>query len=126
MAIALARPSIIINNTPIQVVPNTTVYTEGKGEQNVRTQSAGGGSVEIVVSENVETNISKVNFSIMPTPENIEAARGWKSNPGANAINIVSGEFNRSITSATLTNDYEVNLGSDTTIDLEFMGAPAV
>jgi hypothetical protein len=126
MSVTLARPTIIVNNSPILIVPNSTVYTEGKGEQNVRTQSAGGGAVDIVTSENVETNMTKANFSIFPTEENIALARSWKSNGDKNAIDIVSGTFSRSITNASLINDYEVNLGADTTIDLEFIGAPAV
>lgn len=122
----LARPTIIANNTPIQIVPNSVVYTEGKGEQNVRTQSAGGGLTEIVISENVETNMSKLNFSLMPTQENIALAREWKSKPGQNAFQIVEGQFSRTIGDATVVNDYDVELGADTVISIEIMGAAAV
>ena len=126
MAKVIANPSVVINNAPTNIVPNTLVFTEGFGEQNVRTQSSGGGSVETVFSNNVETNMSKVNFSLFPTTENIELAREWKSNLDENAIQITSDEFNRSVNGAALINDFEVNLGSDTTIDLEFVGASAV
>lgn len=122
----LARPTIVANNTPVQIVPNSVVYTEGKGEQSVRTQSAGGGLVELVISENVETNMSKLNFSLMPTEENIAIARSWKSNPGLNAFQVVQGSFSRTIGDATVTNDYDVELGADTVISIEIMGAAAV
>jgi hypothetical protein len=126
MSVALARPSITVNNDAIFIVANSALYTEGKGEQNVSVQSAGGSNVDIVISENVETNMSKVNFAMKNTADNIELIRSWKSNPGANAVAIQSGDFSRTIGQATLTNDYEVNLGSDTQIDLEFMGLAAV
>ena len=125
-SIALANPSVIINNLAIAIVPNSVVYTEGFGEQNQRVQSAGGGSVETVFSNNVETNLSKVNFSVYPTESNIEALRSFKAAENANAISIVSGGFSRTVNSAALTNDFEVNLGADTTIDVEFMGTKAV
>ncbi len=127
MSQAIANPTVQINSVPIFVVPNSVTYTEGKGEQNVRVQSGGGGTVDPVISNNVETNKSMFKFSIYPTAENIEIARGWKSNPGLNAVAVTGdNDFSRSINFATIVNDYEVNLGADTTIELEFQGAPAV
>jgi hypothetical protein len=126
----LARPSVVINNTSVLVVPNSVSYTSGLGEQNVRTQSAGGGATDLVISQNVETNMSSFKMSMFPTPENIAVARAIKSNAGLNVIDIVDNEatppFTKTIQTATLINDYEVNLGADTTIDLEFMGSTAV
>jgi len=99
---------------------------KARGEQNVRAQSAGGGAVDIVVSQNVETNLSKLNFSLYPTEENIAIARDLKSKPGENVFQVIDGNFSRTITNATVINDYDVNLGADTTIDLEIMGSAAV
>lgn len=125
--IAITNPTVTINNTPIAVIPNSVMYTEGKGEQTVRVQSSGGGNTEPVVGDNVETKKSKFNMGLYPTAGNIEIARGWKSNPAANAISVTgNGNFNRSINFSTLINDYEVPLGADTTMDLEFEGAEAV
>jgi len=124
---AIANPAVSMNNIPIFIVPNSFMYTEGKGEQNVRVQSSGGGGVDPVISDNVETNKSKFSFSLFPTKQNIEIARGWKSNPGLNAMCVTADDnFNRSVNFVTLTNDYEVPLGADTTMDVEFEGAPAV
>ena len=122
----LTRPIVVINNTPIYYVPNSVVYTEGKGEQNVRVQSAGGGLLSLVISENVESNFSKLKLGLYPTKENIALARSFKSNPGKNACQFSEDDFSRTISDATVVNDYDVELGSDTVITLEIMGAPAI
>lgn len=122
----LVRCTLIGNNTPIYYVPDSIKFTEGKGGQNVRTQTAGGGLTQIVISENLETNYSTLEFALYPTEENIAIARQWKSNPGKNAFQLIQDGFSRTMGDATIVNDYEVELGSDTVITLEIMGAPLV
>jgi len=129
--IPIANPQVTVNNEPVVIVPNTCAYTEGKGEQNVRAGSAGGGQVVQVVTENVESNFSMVKFEIYPDPESIELARSWKSNRNQNVVT-VSGtnpegkSIRRTFNQAIITNNYEVALGSDTTVSLEFQSQPAV
>ena len=122
----LSNPTVIINNTAVAIVPNTFGYTEGFGEQELKVQSAGGGSVQTVLSNNVETNLSMVKFEMRNTAENIDLIRTWKSNSNANAITVTGEGLNRAFNNAALTNDYEVNLGSDTTISIEFKSDAAV
>ncbi len=126
MAVALANPTVLINNLSVPVVPNSVTYTEGRGEQTVRVQSAGGGSVQSVLSHNVETNLSMVKFDMLPTAENIDLILGWKDNGSDNAISITGAGLTRSFTNAVLTSNYEVTLGSDTKISLEFHTDAAV
>jgi hypothetical protein len=126
MAITLANPTILVNNLSTPIVANSFSYTEGKGEQTVRVQSAGGGSVQTVLSNNVETNLSMVKFSMFPTAENIATILSWKNNGNANVISASGAGLTRSFTNATLINDYEINLGSDTQIDLEFKTDAAI
>jgi len=122
----LSNPTIVVNNTAVAIVPNSFAYTEGFGEQELQVQSAGGGSVQSVLANNVETNLSMIKFSLHNTAENIDLARTWKTNANNNAITITGEGLNRSVNNAALTNDYEVNLGADTTIDIEFKGDAAV
>lgn len=124
--VKLSNPTIVINNIAVPIVPNSFSFTEGFGEQDLKVQSSGGGSVQTVLSSNVETNLSMVKFSIHNTAENIDLARTWKTNLNRNAISITGEGLSRSINNAALTNDYEVKLGSDATIDVEFKGDPAV
>ena len=123
----IANPTIVINNVAIPIVPNSLKFKSGKGEQDVFAQSAGGSSTQAVFSENVETNISMVAFSIRNTPGNIELQSDWKDLKNANAIEITGdGGFSRSFNNMAQTSDPDINLGADTPIDIEFKGDPAV
>lgn len=131
MSIALANASIVVNNEPVSIVPNSIKFTEGKGEQNMRAASSGGGSVEQVFSSNVETNFSMLSFSMFNDIDSIESARAWKSLSNQNVIQL-SGKtpdgktLTRTFSQAAILNDYEVELGSDTTFEIEFKSNPAV
>jgi 3-hydroxy-3-methylglutaryl CoA synthase len=124
---AIATPTVEINNEVMIVVANTLKYTEGFGETNVRSATAGGGSSTLVVSENAETRIRMLQFSVYPTKEQIDLIRQFKSNPGENGLAVLLSDngFSKSINNAFITNDYEVNLGADTVIELELKGTPA-
>lgn len=131
MAIALADPSVVVNNEPVAVVPNSVKFTEGAGEQTMRAASTGGGGVQQVFSNNIETNFSKVMFSVFNDIETIEDLRGWKKNSNQNVV-VITGKtpdgktLRRTFNQAAMLNDYEVALGSDTTIDVEFSSNAAV
>lgn len=131
MSEVLANPSVVVNNEPVAIVPNSVTYTEGKGEQNMRAASTGGGGVEQVFSENVETNFSMVKFTVYNDPESVNLARTWKNNKNRNVV-VISGKtsdgskLRRTFNMAAILNDYEVALGSETEVPLEFKSNPAV
>lgn len=122
---AVVNPTLVINNIAIPVRPNSVTFKEGKGEQNMRVQSAGGGSTEIVYGANVETNISSLMFEMINTAANIELARGWKTNLNANAGTLTGQGLSRSFNNMAILNDYEVQLSSDGVIAIEMSGDPA-
>lgn len=133
MAVVIANPQVEVNNVAFAIKPNSLAFTEGFGEQIVRAASAGGRSVVQIFADNIEDNFSDVKFSLDNTIENIEAARVWKTQPGVNGI-VVSGtvtdgttskNFRRVFNKASLTNNYEVPLGADVSLDLEFKSDPA-
>jgi len=130
MADQLSSPSVIVNNVPVAIIPNTLVFNEGLGEQNMRATSSGGNEVEQVYSDNVEMRSGKVKFEIAPTIENIALARAWKLNRNQNLVQVsgrtADGTLTRTFSQAGLLNDYEVPLGADTNIALEFTSRPAV
>lgn len=127
----ISAPSISVNDSPVAIVPNSFSYTEGKGEQTVRVVSTGGGAVEQVYSQNVESNLSNVKFTMLPTLANIDLARQWKTNENQNVL-VVTGKdgngntFDRTFQNAGLINDTEIQLGSETVIELEFLSDAAV
>ncbi len=127
----IANPQVTVNNEPVVIVPNSVMYDEGLGEQKVRAGSVGGGSVVQVVTEDVESNFSKVKFDMFPDPDSIKLARQWKANRNRNVVTVTGTNaegktLRRTFNQAIITNKYEVNLGADTTFTLEFQSQPAV
>lgn len=124
---SVSTPIVIINNQVIAVIPGSVSYTEGLGEQTVRVQSAGGGSVQQVYSDNAETKFSTVKLSLINEIFNINSSRGWKTNSNNNTISFVDDdEFTRRFQFMALINDYDVKLSPDGSMDLEFHGMSAV
>lgn len=130
MSEQLANALVTVNNDPVAIIPNTLKYTEGKGEQKIRAASVGGEQVEQVYSNDIETNFSQVMFEIPATVDNIAKARQWKTNKNQNIVQVVGqtaeGSLTRSFTQAAILNDYEVELGSETNVSIEFKANPAV
>lgn len=127
MAQALSNPTLTINNLTTPIVPNTCTYKSGKGDRTVRTQSSGGGSVQTVFSTDIETNKSMVKFSIFNPKENIDKLEDWQDLLDGNAILITADNgFSKSFSNMTLITDPEIAFGSDTTIEVEFEGPPAI
>ncbi len=133
MAVVLANPQVVVNNLPLAIKPNSLAFTEGFGEQIVRAASGGGASVIQILADNIEDNFSEVKFSLDPTIDNIDNARLWKAQPGQNVVSVTgtvtdgttSQTFSRSFAKASITNNYEVPLGADTSLDLEWKTEPA-
>lgn len=133
MAVVLANPQVVVNNISLSIKPNSLDFTEGFGEQIVRAASAGGASVIQILADNIEDNFSEVKFSLEPTIDNINNARAWKSNPGQNVVSVTGTvtdgtteqTFSRTFSKASITNNYSVMLGADTSVDLEWKSDPA-
>lgn len=130
MSEQLANAAVTVNNVPVAITPNSLTFTEGLGEQTIRAASVGGAEVEQVFSQNIESNFSKVSFDMPATVDNIELAREWKVNGNANLVQIAGrtaeGRVTRTFSKAALLNDYDIPLGSDTNITIEFTASKAV
>tara|TARA_R110000850_G_scaffold60400_6_gene138679 strand:+ start:101 stop:490 length:390 start_codon:yes stop_codon:yes gene_type:complete len=126
MANALSNPTVEINDQVISIIPNTLSYKRGAGDVNVRAQSAGGDSVEAVITENAETKIGMVKFSLAVTDANQEYVRTWQENKfnGGNTVRISSRVMNTplSFTNMNVTSDPEFSIGADGTVEVEFLG----
>lgn len=130
MAVQLANPLITVNNDPVAVTPNTVMYTEGLGEQTLRAASLGGGQVEPIYAENIESNFSAVSFEMPSTIPNIAKARQWKANGDQNVVTITGttpdGTLTRTFQRAAILNNYPVNLGNETNVPIEFSSQQAI
>lgn len=113
------------------IVPNSLKYREGLGEQVVRAMSVGDGKTEQVYARNLETNFGMIGFQLPTTPENIKLARSWKANANRNVVALAGstpdgGTLTRTFTQAAITNDYEVEIGTETSIEVEFLSNAAI
>ena len=126
MANALSNPTIQVNDQTISILPNTLSYKRGVGDVNVRAQSAGGDSVEAVITENAETKIGMVKFSLSVTDANMEYVQTWHDNKfnGGNTIRISSRTITTplSFTNMNITSEPEFSVGADGSVEVEFMG----
>ena len=120
MATAISNPQVTVNNVTISIVPNSFTYTEGFGEQQVFVESSGGGTTQTVFANDVSNNMSTIKWAMRNYEQNIALIRSWKINQDGNVITVTADNFSRSFTFAALTLDYDVKLGADTVIDLEF------
>lgn len=129
MANALSNPTVEVNDQVISILPNTLTYKRGAGDVNLRTQSAGGDSIEAVITENAETKISTVKFSLTLTDTNLAYVRSWQQNTfdGGNTIRISGRTMTTplSFTGMCIIADPEYSVGADSSVEVEFMGDPA-
>ena len=126
MSNALSNPTVQLNDQTISILPNTLTYKRGTGDVNVRAQSAGGGSVSAVVTENAETKISSVKFSLTLTDVNRDLISGWQEAryTGGNTIRFSErgSELPLSFSNMHVTTDPEYSVGADGSVEVEFMG----
>lgn len=131
MTFVISDPSVVVNNEPVGIVPGSVKFSDGDGEYKMRAQSTGNGNVEQVFSIDVTTKFSALKFSLYNDITSIENARKWKRNLNANVVTVTGKDpsgatFTRTFTKAAILNDYEVELGSDSSFELEFASKSAV
>lgn len=128
--IQLSDVTFLVNDEAIVTIPNSITFTEGLGEQSMRAGSVGGGAVEAIYSNDLQSSFSTVKADIPSTPENIDLARKWKLNKNNNVVQIVGetleGTVTRTFARAALTGNYEVGIGTDAVITVEFKAMTAV
>ncbi len=122
----LATPQIIINNEVIAIKPNSFTYDEGFGERSVRVKSSGGGSKTIVVTRNVETEMSTCKFVVLTEDTTLAKLRVWLNNLDNNVVQVSDTGFQRTFSQAIITNKPEAALGADGETEIEWMSQPAV
>ena len=121
----IANPTIQWNGQTLAIIPNSLSYKTGGGDKVVRPVSAGGGAVTTVVTENVETKMSTLKFSIANTADNIAVARQMNDAGEFNEFQIADDELQVSFSGMALLTEPERPLSMDGEIELEFAGSPA-
>jgi len=122
----LANPTIEVNDAVIGIVPNSASFKTGKGDINIRAQSAGGNSIDIIRTDNAETKISMVKFKLYNTKTNIALVRNWQDSVTGNTINLSDGNFVVAFREMFVITDPEYSLGADGELEVEFNGRPSL
>lgn len=125
----LSNPVVEINDQSIFIKPNSLSFKKGYGEKKVRSQSAGGSTIDIVSTDDAETKMSMVKFSLLTTNNNIEFYEEWQNvGAGGNVIRLSEKDGSLSIPfrKMTLTSDNEVATGADGEFEAEFAGPPVI
>ena len=129
MANALSNPTVQMNDDTISIVPNSLSYVRGKGDVNVRAQSSGGGGATTVSTENAETKVSMVKFSLFLTDANRTLIETWQENRynGGNTIRFSErgSTIPLSFSNMNVTTDPDYSVGADGSVEVELKGDPA-
>ena len=122
--IQLTDATVVVNNEVVGTVPGSVEIDEGLGEQDMKAVSIGGGKVEQLYVEDVETKFGECKFEMYVTPEGIELARSWKVNKNRNVAQFVGstaeGTVTRTYTQAALTENYKIPVSPDGTMEIRF------
>lgn len=120
----ISDPSVTVNDITVNVVPNSVKYKSGKGEKNIKVQSAGNGNISTVTSTDITTAKGMVSFEVQSTVQSILLKEQWQGVSGGNVIELDS--VNLTMPNSTMTNDPEINLTDDGTIEIVFEGSALV
>lgn len=123
---ALTNPTIMVNGDVVAIVPNSFEYRDGYGDRNTRAQTTGGGYVEQVITEDVETQVGYVKFSLLSTTENIEKYDTWLQNIDANAIEVSAPGLSKQYARMCIMSENSKPGGQDAQFDVEFSGSKAI
>ena len=125
----LSNPVVEINDQTIFIKANSLSFKKGYGERKTRSQSAGGSSIDVVSTEDAETKMSMVKFSMLTTNDNIDAYEEWQNaGVGGNFIRLSekNGSLSIPFRKMTLTSDNDISTGADGEFEIEFFGPPVI
>jgi hypothetical protein len=123
---ALVNPALVINNEPVAYKPNSLSYNDGFPEVSVRTKTTGGGNVQTVIGQDIETSRGSVKFTLISEISSVATVKQWMQNLENNAIELSQDGFTRTFTKAIVTNKPDINAGMDGEIEVEFESNPAI
>lgn len=121
----LSNPTVEVNDVILAIIPNSLSYKVGSGNKSVKPQSAGGNSIEIVVTEDAETKISMVKFKLRNTATNLQLVKDWGI-LFSSTIKMYEDQISESFRDMVITNEPERSIGADGELEIEWEGAPAL
>ena len=124
MGSQLTEGVVVVNNEGVGIVPNSLKFGEGLGEQKQLPESFGGGEVVQVFANDLSTAIGRVSFDMRTTIPYIKLLREWKRAGNGNTVQLsleADGEtLQKTFSNAALVGDYDVEIGTETVITVEW------
>ena len=122
----LADAVVMVNDSIVQLVPDSLEMDEGLGEQKALPQSEGGGKVTQLFSNDLTTNFATISWQMRTTVDHVEQILEWKQNANRNVVNIAAEDsdgkdLTRVFTQALLGGNYKIQIQSEGVVDIEFM-----
>jgi hypothetical protein len=124
MADDLGAPTVQINNVTVAVKPNSISYKKGYGDRNVRSESAGGNSIETVMTEDAETKKSMFKATFIMKQSMDALLDEWMDNGNTNTIRMSQGSFSVPFRKMAVVGEPERITGADGEVEVEFCGQP--
>ena len=122
----IANPTIKWNGQTVSIIANSLSYKLGTGDKVIRAISSGGGAITPVTTDNVETKLGMIKFSVPNTSDGLSLARQMADAGESNEFQIADQALQVSFSSMSLMTEPERPLTQDGAIELEFMGPPGV
>ena len=122
----LTNPTVEVNDSIIQIVPNTLSFKTGRGNTNLRSQSAGGNSIEVIKTVDAETKKGMVKFSMITEIKNVTLIKAWQALNDGVTIRLSEDDFQASFRRMHVMDDPEITTGADGSTEVTFEGQPAV
>lgn len=124
----LAVVTVEINDEVIEIKPNSLTYKGGLGDINVRHQTGGGEAGTKVITEDAETQIGMVKFTLLTETTNTDRVNTWgrlSRSAQGNVIRLSGEGFTRNFREMRLITDPEIAIGAEGEFELLFEGNPA-
>ena len=124
----LAVVTVEINDEVIEIKSNSLSYRGGLGDINVRHQTGGGDAGSKVITEDAETQIGMVKFTLLTETTNTDRVNTWgllTRNEQGNVIRLSGQGFTRSFREMRLITDPEIAIGAEGEFEVVFEGNPA-
>lgn len=121
----LAVLTVEVNDQIIEIKPNSLAFKDGFGNMNVRHQTGGGDAGSKVITEDAETQVGMVKFTLLSTVVNDERKKTWlqlSRNEQGNVIRLSGTGFTRNFRNMRITEEPETAVGAEGEFEVMFEG----
>ena len=123
---ALYDPQVEVNDTVVEIIPNSFKYKRGAGERKTRTASGGGGRLSTYNTEDITTKQGEISFMLIMTDENKELVENWQDRFDANTVRFTEAGVGGTMNNAIIQNEPQFTVGLEGEVEVIFTGDPLI